>query len=175
MKKATRASNRSGIAGAAEDHERDPPPPSPPLPVFAFVLTADDAHGPLELLTIEPQFSIKRHIRQASDEPVGGRDTGCPGAQEELLAVPVCTNAVEFLAHPPAGQIDVSLSQRLGEEQRWSFTRRGFEASLNRLLSAGRRRREPPRPRRRAVAQVLAGAAVRWPPIGLRQAGQEQE
>ena len=133
---------------SVEDHESDL------LPVFALVLAADDAHGPLELLAIEPQFAVERHVRQAGDEPVGGV-IQVALARQELLAVPVGADAVELLAHPPAGQIDVAVPA-LGEEQRRSFTRRvGF---LDRLLRQGAADASLLGRVAAQFAQVLAGA-----------------
>ena len=42
------------------------------LPQVAFVLAADDADCPLELLASQPQFAIQRYIGQAGYEPVRG-------------------------------------------------------------------------------------------------------
>ena len=96
-------------AGSVEQHVLDLPP------VVALVLPADDAHGTLERLAVEPQFAVERYGGQAGDEPVGSMiDVALP--RKKLLAVPLGPHAVELLAHPPAGQVRVVVP-RMGQEQ----------------------------------------------------------
>src|SRR6185503_1623367 len=39
------------------------------VPEFAFILAAHNADRALELLAVDPEFTIQRHIRQPFDEP----------------------------------------------------------------------------------------------------------
>ncbi len=56
---------RLADSGGIEEQILDLPP------VVALVLAADDAHGALKRLAVEPQFAVQRHLGQAGDEPIG--------------------------------------------------------------------------------------------------------
>src|SRR5206468_12953009 len=70
------------------------------VPEAALVLAADNADRALELLAINPEFTVERHLGQSIDEPRRSM-VKIALAREELFAVPVGPHAVEFLAHPP--------------------------------------------------------------------------
>src|SRR5262249_11248106 len=85
------------------------------LPVVALFLPADDAHGLLKCLALDPKLAIERRFRQPAEEPVGGVEF-VPQPRDEALSVPVGAHSVELLAHPPSGEVDVVLPD-MGQEQ----------------------------------------------------------
>src|SRR5262249_50298695 len=85
-------------------------------PVVAFILPADDADRFLKRFAFDPKFAVQRRFGQSAAEPVGGAKFVAQ-PRDEALAVPVSADAVEFLAHPPPGEVNVVFPD-MGQQQR---------------------------------------------------------
>ncbi len=97
--------------GSVEDHERDV------APLLSRGTGLHDARRLREHLATDPQLAVERVGRQIGDEPVR-REEAITESRGERLAVPVRADAVELLAHPPAGRIVVGLPL-VREQDRW--------------------------------------------------------
>ena len=68
-------------------------------PHFGGITAPHDRDGALELLAADPQFAIERSVGQSPSEPLGS-DVTVAIAGEELLAVPIRADTIQFLAEP---------------------------------------------------------------------------